>query len=158
MMRCPPRGFTLIEMVVVVAIVGVLASAAWPLMQVSTRRSQEFALREGLRQIRSAIDAYHQAASEGRIAVKEGDNGYPPTLDVLVNGVAATQGREGNRIYFLRRLPGDPFAESSLPAAQTWGLRSYESPPDDPREGRDVFDVYSRSTQAALDGSHYADW
>ena len=152
------RGFTLIEMVVVVALVGILAGAAWPLLQLSVRRAQEYELRHALRALRGAIDAYKQAGAEGRIAVEADASGYPPNLQVLVDGAPAARGPVGARIYFLRRMPRDPFADRGLDAARTWALRSYESPPDAPREGRDVFDVHSRSELAALDGTRYSDW
>ena len=151
-------GFTLIEMVVVVAIVGILAAAAHPLLTLATRRQQEFALRQNLRTLRVAIDAYKQAAADGMLAVPADESGYPPTLQVLADGVPDLREGKGRKIYFLRRLPRDPFADTSLPAAQTWGLRSYDSPPDAPRPGRDVFDVYSLSEGTGLDGTPYRDW
>lgn len=152
------RGFTLIEMLVVVLLVGILASAAMPLAELQRRRAQESELREGLRSIRSAIDAYKRAWDEGRIEKRIDDSGYPPTLDALVEGVPDIKDPKGARIYFLRRLPRDPFADPLLPAAQTWRLRSYASPPDAPAPGRDVFDVMSDSPGTALDGSAYRDW
>lgn len=162
-MRALPRtrpscGFTLIEMIVVVLIVGILASAAMPLAELQMRRSQEQELRENLRTLRGALDAYKQAWDEGRIERHPDDTGYPPDLSVLVQGVRDIKNPEGKRIYFLRRLPRDPFADPHIPAAQTWGLRSYESPPDAPAPGHDVFDVHSLSTQRGLDDVLYREW
>ena len=156
------RGFTLIEMVVVVAIVGILAAAAQPLLTLQVRRQKEFELRQGLRTLRSAIDAYKQAATDGTVAPTEpadpDNSGYPPDLQRLVDGVPDARSPKPRKIYFLRRMPRDPFADASLPAAQTWGLRSHDSPPDAPQPGRDVFDVRSRSDGVGLDGTPYRDW
>ncbi len=159
-MRRPGRahGFTLIEMLVVLALVGVLAAAARPVLEFSVRRSQEFALREALRQIRGGLDAYKRAADEGRIARAVDDSGYPPDLDALVRGVPDIKSPNGRRLYFLRRLPRDPFAPGDGPPAETWAVRAADSGPDERRAGRDVFDVHSRSERRALDGSFYKDW
>jgi general secretion pathway protein G len=153
------RGFTLVEMLAVVTIVGILAAAAQPLAVWVHKRQREAELRLALRTLRGGLDAYWQAAKEGRITLKADDSGYPPDLDSLVRGVPdARDAQQQKRIYFLRRLPRDPMADPSLPAAQTWGLRSYDSPPDAPAPGRDVFDVHSRSDGVAIDGSRYRDW
>ena len=152
------RGFTLIEMLVVLAIVGLLAAAARPMLELSQQRSQEFELRSALRHLRTAIDAYKRASDEGRVGKPADASGYPPDLQALVDGVPDIRTPTGERIYFLRSLPRDPFADPTLPAAQTWALRSYDSPPSSPREGRDVFDIHSRSERAALDGSNVKDW
>lgn len=153
------RGFTLVEMVAVVAIVGVLAAAAQPLLLWTHKREKEYELRLALRTLRTALDDYRQAVREGRIASAPGDSGYPPELRVLVDGVPLV-GDPGQhkRAYFLRRLPRDPLADPALPAEQSWGLRSYDSPPNDPRAGKDVYDVYSRSEARAIDGTRYRDW
>ena len=151
------RGFTLVEMVVVVALVGILASAAQPIMSIAKRRSDELALRQNLRTLRVAIDAYKRASGEQRIAVPADSSGYPPSLAVLVDGVAEANAA-ARKIYFLRRLPRDPFADASLPAADTWALRSYDSSPETPSPGKDVFDVASRSAGTGLDGSPYRSW
>jgi general secretion pathway protein G len=152
------RGFTLIELIITVAIVAILASAALPLTQIAMQRGKEQELRTALRQIREAIDAYKQAADEGR-AVRPADaSGYPPALDALVLGVDDAKLPVRKSIYFLRRLPRDPFAPDNLPATETWGKRSYESPPDNPREGKDVFDIYSLSEGKGLNGVPYREW
>lgn len=152
------RGFTLIEMIVVVLIVSILASAAMPLAALHKRRTQEVELRLALRTIRTALDNYKKAWDDGRIEKRVDDSGYPPTLELLVQGVKDSKNPKGGRIYLLRRLPRDPFAATDLPAAQTWGLRSYASPPESPSAGADVFDVYSKASGAGLDGIPYQEW
>jgi general secretion pathway protein G len=152
------NGFTLIEMIIVVMIVGILASAAMPLAALHKRRAQEAELRLALRTLRTALDDYKRAWESGRILKTTGDMGYPPNLAVLVQGVKDVSVPEEKKIYFLRSLPRDPFADPGLPAAQTWGLRSYASPPDAPQPGADVFDVYSRASGTGLDGSAYRTW
>jgi general secretion pathway protein G len=152
------RGFTLIELVITVAIVAILASVALPLTQIATQRGREQELRSALRQIRAAIDTYKQAADDGRIEKKVDDSGYPPNLEVLVTGVEDIKKPDKPKIYFLRRLPRDPFAVDYAAAKESWALRSYASPPDDPREGKDVFDIYSRSEGIGLNGVPYKDW
>jgi general secretion pathway protein G len=153
------RGFTLIELVVVVAIMGVLVVSARPMLELSYRRSQEFALREALRGLRTAIDEYKRLADAGAIAKPADSSGYPPNLEVLADGVTDARTPDGSRRhYLLRRIPRDPFADPALSAARTWALRSYQSPPDAPEPGRDVFDVASRSSALALDGTRLAEW
>lgn len=152
------RGFTLVELVITVAIIGLLASIAAPLTETVVRRSKEQELKAALMAMRDAIDAYKDAADSNRIPRAVGDSGYPASLEVLVNGVADRNLVKGGSVYFLRRIPRDPFADPSLPAAQTWGLRSSDSPPDAPAPGKDVFDVRSLSEQQALDGTWYRDW
>jgi general secretion pathway protein G len=153
------RGFTLIEMVVTLAIVALLASAAAPLVELTVQRNRERDLRAALREIRSAIDAYKRAGDEGRILKSSRDSGYPPKLEALVEGVPDQRSPERRPIYFLRRLPRDPpFVSAAADAAATWGKRSYASRPDAPEEGEDVFDVYSRSERVALNGTTYRAW
>jgi general secretion pathway protein G len=151
-------GFTLIELVVTVAILGILAAGALPLMQLAAQRSKEAELRQALRQIRGAIDAYKAATVAKKVEKPEGTSGYPPVLEVLVEGVPDITDPKGRPIYFLRRLPRDPFADGALPAAQTWGLRSYASPPEAPQPGEDVFDVYSLAPGVGLNGVPYREW
>jgi general secretion pathway protein G len=153
------RGFTLIELVITVAIVGLLATAAFPLAQMASRRVKEQELRVALRDIREAIDRYKVAVDEGHVVQEVGQTGYPPSLDVLAEGVEDAKSAESTVIYFLRRVPRDPFfPDPTAPASATWGLRSYASPPDDPQPGDDVFDVYSLSSGTALAGVKYRDW
>jgi len=152
-------GFTLIELMIVVAIMAILASAAMPLQEMVVKREKEQALRTALRQIRTAIDAYKLAADEGRIEKKADETGYPRKLEDLEAGVVDTKTPDKKKIFFMRRLPRDPmFADPEVPAAETWGKRSYESPPDSPDEGDDVFDVYSLSEQKGLNGIPYNQW
>jgi general secretion pathway protein G len=156
-MRC--RGFTLIEVVITVAIVGLLASAVVPLAELGVRRGKEEQLRTALQQIRSGLDAYKRAADDGNIERELGDSGYPESLNLLVDGVVDAKNPNASKIYFMRRLPRDPFyRDQRAPAEETWGLRSYESDPDNPRPGDDVFDVYSTSDRAGLNGVPYREW
>ena len=153
------RGFTLIELAVTVAIVGVLATMALPLAETTIRRSKEAELRSALREIREGIDAYKRAGEDGRIRLKAEGSGYPPRLEDLADGVEDIKRPDLAKIYFLRRIPRDPFAaEPERVAAETWGRRSYASPPDNPQPGDDVFDVYSLAEGRGLNGIAYRLW
>ena len=152
-------GFTLIELVVTIAILGLLATVAVPFGQLVQQRYKEAELRDGLKQMRLAIDAYKQAVLEKRIEAPADASGYPPNLDVLWRGVADITKPNDSKIYFLRRLPRDPFfPESAAEPAATWGKRSYASPPGEPQEGDDIYDVYSLSAKTGLNGVPYREW
>lgn len=154
-----PRGFTYIELMITLAIMAVLVLVATPMAQIAVQRDKEHELRSALMQIREAIDAYKRAADQGRIQLKINESGYPRTLEELVEGVPDVRSPSKKLLYFLRRLPRDPFFEDSraLPG-DTWGKRSYASPSDDPEEGEDVFDVYSKSERVGLGGVSYREW
>lgn len=154
----PSRGFSLIELLVVVAIMGVLASIGFPLAELSQQRAKEEELRRSLREIRTAIDAYKQLVDLGSIQRAADGSGYPPKLDVLVNGVVDARSPQAAQFYLLRKLPRDPFAPAELAAADTWSPRSYASPPEDPKPGMDVFDVHSMSNGIGLNGIAYKTW
>jgi general secretion pathway protein G len=145
-------GFTLIELLISVAIVGLLASIALPLAEVAATRSKEQDLRLALREIRTAIDAYKKASDDGVIERPADATGFPPTLAALVEGVPDKRKPDGPKLYFLRKVPADPFA------VEGWGLRSYASTHDAPQEGKDVFDVYSKASGAGLNGVAYRQW
>ncbi len=149
----PQAGLTLLELVVASAILMVLATMALPLARVKIKRDQELELRRALREMRTAIDRYKDAADRGLIAVQAETEGYPPDLATLVDGVALS-GAPGRRMRFLRRIPRDPMTNST-----DWGLRSVQDAPDSRySNGKNVFDVFSRSSGVALDGTYYADW
>ena len=152
------RGYTFVEMLVVVALVAVLASAVMPLAKVTMQRHREVELRRALRDMRTAIDRYKDAVDQGAIPptrIRPGSEGYPPDLQTLVVGVeAAGQGTTEKRLKFLRRVPVDPMTREA-----EWGLRSYEDKPDSKTwGGQNVYDVYSKSEGTALDGTKYSDW
>jgi general secretion pathway protein G len=151
------RGFTFIELLVVTTILLILASAVMPLARVSMQRQREAELRRNLREIRTAIDKYKDAVDAGMIAsfdVKAGTEGYPPTLETLVEGVTKAGDATGIKLKFLRRIPIDPMTKST-----EWGMRAYGDKPDSTAwGGGNVFDVYTKSDGKALDGTKYKDW
>jgi general secretion pathway protein G len=157
------RGFTLIELMMTVAIVGILASVALPMAELAVQRNKEQELKAALREIRGAIDAYVHAKEDGHIQGEKGSqvlSGYPSSLQVLVDGVTDARSPDGKaKIYFLRRIPRDPFAvDPAVSDEDTWGKRSYASSADHPESGEDVFDVYSKSTDIGLSGVSYRKW
>lgn len=153
------RGFTLIELLVTLAILALLGTLVVPVAQVTAQRRDEVELRRALREIRAGIDAYKKASDEGRVAKAAGSTGYPPRLEMLVEGVRDQKSPKQAEIYFMRRLPRDPFhADPDASNAETWGKRSYASEPDEPKEGDDVYDVYSTSERPGLNGIPYNKW
>lgn len=153
------QGFTLIEMMVTLAILATLAAAAVPLVQRQHQQHNEHQLRESLRLIRCALDRYSQVVQEGRIDHEAGGTTYPATLDQLVKGVVDKTSQNKTRLYFLRSIPRDPFCDcEGLSNAETWRTRASTQPPDDFTGGKDVFDVRSRSNATGLNGVPYAQW
>ena len=152
-------GFTLIELLITGTIVAILASVALPLAELNVKRTRENELRAALREIRNAIDAYKQAVDEGRVTRLADASGYPPRLELLVEGVEDARSPKKAKIHFLRRMPRDPLhPDAQTPAALTWGKRAYDSPHDAPQEGRDVYDVHSLSNAEGMNGIPYRQW
>ncbi len=159
MSRLPrARGFTFIELMTTLAILGVLVLVAAPLGQVVAQRRKEHELRVALVEIRQGIDDYKRATEQGRILLKIGDSGYPPNLEVLVQGVPDVHSPTRQTIFFLRRIPADPFSADQTRPTASWGLRAYASSSDDPHPGADVYDVYAQSTATGLNGVPYRQW
>lgn len=148
--RPSERGLTLIELLVTVAILSILAGAAVPIARFQVKRANERYLRQALWQMRDAIDKYKDAADKGAFQIKLDSQGYPPDLETLVKGVDI----QGKTVKFLRRIPVDPMTGKA-----EWGLRSMQDDPtSDSYGGQSVFDVYSKSTGTAMDGTKYSDW
>ena len=153
------NGFTLIELMITLAIMATLALVAVPMAQVAVQRDKERALLNALIEIREGLDAYKRAAEQGRIVRKVGESGYPKELEDLVEGVPDQRSPTKQNIYFLRRLPRDPFyPDAAAQASDTWAKRAYASPPDDPSEGDDIFDIASRSDRIGLNGVPLKQW
>lgn len=152
-------GFTLIELVVTVMIVAILATGALPIIQLTKQHNKEAELKQALRQIREAIDLYKKAADEGKIKKTLEQSGYPPSLEVLEQGVQNQKDPRSRIMRFIRQIPRDPMSDDpELRASETWAKRSYESDADNPSEGVDVYDIHSRSQKKAIDGSFYNTW
>ena len=156
-MTATERGFTFIELVIVTTILLILASTVMPLAQVTAQRQREAELRRALREMRTALDRFKDAVDLGLIPQTElepANEGYPPDLETLVEGVSAANDASGRKLKFLRRIPIDPMTQT-----REWGLRSYQDDPDATSWGRqNVFDVFTTSEGIALDGTNYRDW
>ena len=151
------RGFTFVELLVVCTLLLILASAIMPMAKVTVQRQREVELRRALREMRTAIDKFKEAADMQQISMfdmKAGAEGYPPDLETLVEGVSVVGDASGRKLKFLRRIPIDPMTNST-----EWGMRSYQDKPDSTSwGGQNVYDVYTKSKGTALDGTKYIDW
>ena len=153
------NGFSLIELLITLGVVAVLATVVVPVAQTSLQRGKEQELRLALRDLRAAIDLYKKASDDGRIQKAANDTGYPKNLKILVDGEDDLRDPKHGKIRFIRRIPRDPMhPDSSVPAVDTWGKRAYASEPDNPKEGDDVYDVYSKSKGIGLNGVPYRKW
>lgn len=147
------RGFTLIELIATIAILAILVGVSLPLARNTIKREREVELRQALREIRTAIDKFHEESDKGTIEKPPDTEGYPQTLDQLVDGVQMI-GQAGKTIKFLRKIPIDPMTNST-----DWGLRSYQDEPTAQSwGGQNVFDIYTKSDGVAFDGTRYRDW
>ena len=163
--RSAARGFTFVELLITIALIGLLSTLALPLYEVTATRVKEAELRRALRTIREGIDVYKAATDAGSLPRATGESGYPPSLEVLTQSLDLAGKRDpggsiaSQRMVILRQLPRDPFnLDIETPAALTWNTRSYASRPDDPQPGPDVFDVSSKSGRTGLDSTSYASW
>jgi general secretion pathway protein G len=151
------RGFTFVELLVVMTLLLILASAAMPLARVTMQRQREGELRRSLREMRTAIDKFKDAADAGMIPtteLKANSEGYPPDLETLVDGVSVANDATGRKLKFLRRIPLDPTTGTN-----EWGLRAYQDQPDSTSwSGQNIYDVYSKNQGTGLDGTKYRDW
>ena len=156
-MKRGEHGFTFLELVIVTAILMILASTIMPMAQVTAQRQREVELRRSLREIRTAIDKFKDAVDQGQIPTTElepGNEGYPPDLETLVNGVSVANDASGRKLKLLRKIPIDPMTNST-----DWGKRAYQDRPDSQSwGGKNVFDVYSTYKGTGLDGTKYQDW
>ena len=156
-MKRGEHGFTFLELVIVTAILMILASTIMPMTQVTAQRQREVELRRSLREIRTAIDKFKDAVDQGQIPTTElepGNEGYPPDLETLVNGVSAANDATGRKLKYLRKIPIDPMTNS-----MDWGKRAYQDRPDSQSwGGKNVFDVYTTYKGTGLDGTKYQDW
>ena len=156
-MKRGEHGFTFLELVIVTAILMILASTIMPMAQVTAQRQREVELRRSLREIRTAIDKFKDAVDQGQIPTTElepGNEGYPPDLETLVNGVSAANDATGRKLKYLRKIPIDPMTNS-----MDWGKRAYQDRPDSQSwGGKNVFDVYTTYKGTGLDGTKYQDW
>ncbi len=157
------RGFTLIELLVVIAIMGILASAVLPLSRMTVKRVKEIELRSSLRALRTAIDAFQMDCLEKKLSsdyCKSDQDNYPESLEQLTAPLNLAGSAAGKTRKYLRRIPRDPMTPLDSPdQPNNWGLRSYSDPPDSTQwGGGNVYDVYSKSDESALDGSKYSTW
>lgn len=153
------RGFSYIELVISIAILALLATVAAPYLEHTVKRQKERELRADLREIRTAIDAYKKAYSEGHMQQVVGESGYPKRLEDLAAGIPDLTDPQKKLMRFLRKLPADPmFTGKYQSPAETWGKRSYESDADAPREGSDIYDIYSLSEEKGLNETFYRQW
>jgi general secretion pathway protein G len=153
MIRMNRRGFTLIELIATITILSILVGISLPLARNSLKRQREIELRQALREMRTAIDKYKAEADLGRVEVPTDTEGYPQTLESLVDGVQLI-GQAGKNLKLLRKIPIDPMTNST-----DWGMRSYQDEPTSQSwGGQNVFDVYSKSDGVAFDGTRYKDW
>jgi len=154
------KGLTLIELLITISIIAILAASIVPVSRLSVKRGNELELKRNLRVIRVALDNYKKAWDEGKIEKTVGESGYPATLAVLVDGIDdASSVASGRKLKFLRRIPRDPMnRDEFVDISEVWGLRSYESDAASPAEGADVFDIYSKSEEVAINGTQYNKW